>query len=193
MKQIINVTVEPSTEPLTTAEAKLHLGLDASVTDFDARIVQLIAAARRRFESYTNRRLITQTLAIYLDNWPRGKTIEFPVAPISAVATVKYYDADDVQQTLSSANYVTDFISEPGRLVLIDGETWPDLKTGRPNRIEITVTAGYGAASDVPEGILTAMLMMIEKGFDRPDDKYMNAIDRVLTNEMSGYQLRRFL
>ena len=191
MKHVINVTVEPGNEPLTKDEAKIHLGITGN--DFDARLDQLISAARRKFENYTNRRLIEQTLAIYLDNWPRGKTIEFPVAPISAVASVKYYDADDVQQTLSSANYVADFISEPGRLVLIDGETWPSLKTGRPNRIELTVTAGYGDATDVPEGITTAMLMMIEKAFDRPDDKYMDALDRVMTNEMSGYQLRRFL
>jgi len=190
-KHIIDVAAAPGSEPLTKDEVKLHLGISGD--DFDGRLDQLIAAARMKVERFTNRRLIEQTLNIYSDNWPKGKTIVFPVAPISAVTSLKYYDADDVQQTLSSANYVADFISEPGRLVLIDGEVWPDLKTGRPNRIELKVTAGYGDATDVPEGIVTAMLMMIEKAFDRPDGKYMDALDRVLTNEMSNYQLRRFL
>lgn len=191
-KHIIDVTTKPGNEPLTKDEVKIHLGL-VGVETYDARLDQLIAAARQKFERFTNRRLITQTLAIYLDNWPKGKSLIFPVAPISAIGGVQYYDANDVLQTLSSANYVTDFVSEPGRLVLIDGEVWPDLKTGRPNRIYINATAGYGDATDVPEDIVTAMLMMIEKAFDRPDDKYMTALDRVLTNSMSSYQLRRFL
>jgi len=189
----IEETIAPASEPLTAAEVKIHLGVGASVTDYDARLTQLIAAARRKFERYTNRRLINQTLAIYLDQWPHGKVITMPISPISSVTSVQYYDADDVLQTLSAANYVTDFISEPNRINLIDGEVWPDLKIGRPNRIKIIVVAGYGAAStDVPEGMITAMLMMIEKAFDRPDKNYMDAIDRVLIAEMSTYQLRRF-
>jgi len=188
----ISVTAKPESEPLTKGEVKLHLGIDG--TEYDSRLDQLIQAARETIERTTNRRLIEQTLTIYDDIWPRGKSLKLPVAPISAVGSVKYYDSNDVLQTLASSKYVTDLVNEPGRIVLIDSELWPDLYIGRPNAIEVSVTAGYGnSGADVPGGINTAMLFMIEKAFDRPDDQYLKALDRVLTNELSPYNLHRFL
>jgi len=188
----IGVTTAPESEPVTLEEARLHLGIDGD--EFDGRLDQLIAGARGRVERTTNRRLIEQGLAIYLDMFPPGFVLELPVAPVSAIASIQYYDADGTLQTFANASYYTDLIREPGRIVLANGEVWPTTETGRPNAIIVNVTAGYGDSSaDVPEGIVTAMLMMIEKAFDRPDENYLKALDRVQTNELSPYMLRRFL
>ncbi len=51
------LTVPPAGEPLTLAEAKLHLRVDLS--DDDALITALISAAREQAEFLTGQRLIT--------------------------------------------------------------------------------------------------------------------------------------
>lgn len=185
-------TTGPEMEPLTKDEVKTHLGIEG-VEGFDERIDQLIAGARAHVERTTGRRLLNQTLTIYSNYFPSGREIRFSIAPVSAVASVKYYDVDGTLQTFDASKYYTDLISEPGGIVLVDGEVWPDTQIARPNAVQIQVTAGYGAdAADVPEGITTAMLMMIEKAFDRPDENYLKALDRVETNVLSPYVLRRF-
>jgi uncharacterized phiE125 gp8 family phage protein len=187
----ISVKTEPASEPLSKDDVKLHLGADGS--EHDSAFVRLIAGARKKVERTTGRRLITQTLEVFYDNWPRGVFIDFPVAPVQSVTTIKYYDADDVLQTLASSKYTVDVISEPGRIVLNVGETWPTLRDGKPNSVVVELIAGYGTdSSDVDEGIITAMLMMIETSYDRPDQKYMEALERVTTKELSPYKLRRF-
>ena len=190
---IIGVTTKPGSEPLTVNEVKRHLGQDEGITDDEGRFSQLIEGARKRVERTTNRRLIEQTLAIYFDFFPAGFVIELPVAPVSAIASVQYYDVDGSLQTFAASKYFTDIINEPGRIVLKSGESWESTEIGRSNAVVINVTAGYGDSSaNVPEGIVTAMLMMIEKAFDRPDENYLKALDRVQINELSPYQLRRF-
>ena len=187
----ISVTTEPGSEPINKDQVKFHLGIDG--TQSDDAINVMIAAARQHVERITNRRLIEQTLAIYFDTFPSGVTIKLPVAPVSAIVSVQYYDVDGSLQTFASTKYFTDLVSEPGRIVLDPDEVWPDIETGRPNAVVINVTAGYGdGGSDVPEGIINAMLMMIEKVYDRPDGNYLTALERVETNQLSPYLLRGF-
>ena len=186
------VSTGPEMEPLTRDEVKLHLGAEG-VADIDERIDQLIAGARARVERTTGRRLLNQTLAIYSDRFPAGRELALPVAPVSSVSDVQYYDVDGTLQVFSSSSYYADTIKEPGRIVLVDGEVWPETQVGRPNAVVVNLVAGYGAdAADVPEGITTAMLMMIEQAHDRPDENYLKALERVQISELSPYYLRRF-
>lgn len=187
----IEVTTKPESEPLTREEVINHLGLGGS--DDDSRVDQLIAGARKYVERITNRRLIEQGLAVYFEKFPRSRVIDLPIAPVSAIASVQYYDVDGSLQTFSSASYHTDIINEPGRIVLANGEVWPDTEIGRPNAMLVNLTAGYGdSGADIDEGIVTAMLMAIEIASDRPDGQYLTALERVLKRELSPYQLRRF-
>jgi len=64
------VTVPPVQEPISLFEAKDHLRV--SVDDEDLLIYSLIKAARKKIESDCNRYLITQTVEIYFDRFPRG-------------------------------------------------------------------------------------------------------------------------
>lgn len=190
---IVTTSTGPEMEPLTKEEVKTHLGIEG-VEGFDERLDQLIAGARARVERTTGRRLLNQTLAIYSDHFPPCRELKLSVAPVSSITSIQYYDVDGNLQTFSSTKYHTDTITEPGRIMLVDGEVWPDTQVGRPNAVVITLVAGYGPdATDVPEGIVTAMLMMIEKAFDRPDENYLKALDRVQINELSPYSLRRFI
>ncbi len=155
----------PTTEPVTTAEAKTHLRVTTS--DDDTYIGTLITVARRHVETITGRALINQTWDYFLDNFPPGDKIVIPLPRLSSVTTVKYTDKDNVQTVFSSGSYIVDTNNEPGQIVLAYGESWPTF-TPRPiNAVEIRFVAGYGSgAANVPEGIKQAMLLLIAHWYE---------------------------
>ena len=63
------MTAAPSVEPISLAEAKAHLRIDAS--DEDALLTSLITAARMFVERTLSLALVTESWSLYLDGWPR--------------------------------------------------------------------------------------------------------------------------
>lgn len=147
----------PAEEPLTTAEAKLHLRVDLATED--ALIDRLIAAARQRVELELRRALITQTWDFFLDCWPRCRQIRLPMPPLVSVTHVKYYDEANTLQTFALSNYEV-ATGTPGRVALKEEASWPTLER-RPDAVQIRFVAGYGAAAAVPAAIKQAMLLLI--------------------------------
>jgi uncharacterized phiE125 gp8 family phage protein len=153
------LTTAPLTEPVSLDDAKLHLRVDID-TD-DTLINALIIAARQHIENVLNRSLITQTWDLWLDEFPGDDYIELPKPPLSSVSSLKYYDTSDTVATWAAANYFVDTKSEPGRLCLAYGITWPTTTLRDFNGVDITFVAGYGAATAVPKPIKQAMLLLI--------------------------------
>lgn len=154
------ITVAPTVEPLTVAEAKAHLRVDHT-TD-DSYIESLIKAARRTAEQFQSRAYITQTWKLYLDDFPSGKEIKLPVAPVASVSSITYVDLQGDTQTWDSANYQVDTKAAIPRIVLSPIVSWPNVETDRINAVTITFIAGYGATSaSVPENIKHAMKLII--------------------------------
>ena len=151
------VTTEPATEPVTLAEAKLHLRVDGS--DDDDLITELIKSARRFCEKFQNRAFITQTITAKMDEF--SDPIVLPMPRLISVTSVKYYDEDGVQQTLASSYYDVDTTSEPGKITLAYNQSWPTIR-GIHHSVEVIYTAGYGAAaSNVPEEVKSAMKLLL--------------------------------
>lgn len=150
----------PAEEPLTTDEAKNQTRVTGSAED--TLIDSFIVAARQQAEHVTRRAFITQTWAYSLDAWPDGDVIYVPKPPLQSISSVKYYGTDDTEYTLSTDDYQVDTDSEPGRIALVYGASWPSTTLRTVNGIVVTFDAGYGdAASDVPDGIIQAMRLMI--------------------------------
>ncbi|MCP4354343.1 MAG: hypothetical protein GY793_01680 [Proteobacteria bacterium] len=152
------ITVQPATEPITTAEAKAHLRVDFS--DEDDYIDTLITSARKYCEQYTNRVFVTQT-------WRQNENsfsdrIQLKVNPVVSLTSFKYIDSDENQQTItdSTANFQKDFNSDVAAIYggLTNG--YPSLGSSI-NPIEIITVCGYGAASDVPMDIKHAIKLMV--------------------------------
>lgn len=161
----------PTVEPLELAEVKEHLRVVAA--DEDSLLESLIIAARERVELFTERALLQQTWAVYLDAFPAGE-IRLAMPPLIAVATVEYYDSDGVEQTLDAAEYYEDNKSKPARLVPVT--SWPATQC-RPNAVTITYTAGYGtAATSVPQVIKQAMLLMIGEMYENREETVIGTI-----------------
>lgn len=143
-------TVAPATEPITTAEAKLFLHLDADFTDEDTLILSLIKSGVDRCERVTGRALITQTWRATLDYF--ADVIELPYPPLISVSGIAYDDTNGAAQTASSSLYTVDADSLPGRIRLAYDQDWPDTRD-YPGAVRITYVAGYGAAAAVPSEI----------------------------------------
>ncbi|MBE3590004.1 MAG: phage head-tail connector protein [Firmicutes bacterium] len=155
----LRVVTPPASEPVTLAEAKLHLRVDA--TDDDALISGLIRAAREHAEQILGRALMTQTLELGLDDWPRDEIL-LPMPPVQSVASISYTDAAGVVRTVDPASYVVDTASEPARVVLRWSYTWPaDVLQPQSGAIRVRYVAGYQSAADIPQAIKAAILLHI--------------------------------
>lgn len=146
----VRVVVAPAVEPLTLAEVKLHLREDLS--EQDDLITSLIQMAREYAERYTGRAFITQTLQLSLPCFPADGEIVLPRPPIQYVETIRYTDADGVDQLVDDALYQVDLLSEPGAVKPAYGEVWPAPRAGDYNAVRVRYVAGFaeiGSPSNV--------------------------------------------
>jgi len=152
----ISRTTDAATEPVTTDEAKTQLRLSGSAVNTE--VDSMIKVARQWAENYCNRSFITQTWTLYLHDFPKDDIIYLPYGRLAGVTSIKYSDGSQFSTTLNSSNYevvTTDrgyVYSDPG---------FPSTDSDYARSIEVIYTAGYGAASDVPQGIKQAILVIL--------------------------------
>ena len=164
----LKLITAPAAEPVSTSEAKSHLRVDTTADD--TYIGTLITVARQNVESHLRRALISQTWEVVLDAFPAG-VIRLPKPPLASVTSIKYTDDEGNESTYSSANYVVDSDTEPGRVVLKSGQTWPAVPLAAANGVRVRYVAGYGAAgSNVPQAIRQAILLVIGSLYENRED-----------------------
>lgn len=173
---ILKRTVEPASEPVSLTEAKLHLRVE--VSDDDALIAALITAAREYVEESARRALVTQTWRLSLSGWPGGNSIELSRPPLQSVTSIIYKDSAGASTTWAAANYLVDTDSEPGRVVLAYGASWPSVTLYPSNPIQITYVAGYGAASAVPQRLRQAVLLLVGHWYENRESTISGTIAR---------------
>ena len=157
----IKIFTAPEAEPVTLAEAKLQCRVDG--TGDDSLILSYILTARMNCEHFSNHKFINQTWDLWLDAFPGGTVLELPrsLSPLSSVTHVKYFDPADQEQTFAAADYMVDPYSEPGRIILKSGSSWPADELRIANGVGVQVVVGYGDDADVPANFKQAMLMLI--------------------------------
>ena len=156
---ILTLITGPGSEPVTVAEAKLHVRQDGSADD--ALLDAMVVAAREMAEAITRRALISQTWEYRLDSWPAGDVLHLPLAPLQSVTSIKYVDEDGAESTLSADDYVVDSYSEPGRVRLKASSSWPSTSLQVVNGVVVRFVCGWANANAVPQTIKNAMLLMI--------------------------------
>lgn len=170
----LKIYTAPAVEPISSTEAKLHCKVDGSADD--TLIAGLIIAAREYCESYQNRAYCSQVWDLWLDDWPAGDAIQIPKPPLISVTHVKYYDTANAEATMAVADYFVDAVSEPGRLVLADGKSWPTTTLRPANGVNLRFTAGYPVGgteetpdydANVPQRVKQAMLLLIGHWYEQ--------------------------
>lgn len=145
----------PAAEPLSRAEAKLHLRVD--LTDDDADIDDLVRAARELVEEHSGRSLVTQTWRLELDRFPCWD-IRLPRGPLQSVTSITYIDVAGATQTLSSSLYRV----VPSRNLVepVYAGYWPATQYVS-GAVLVTYAAGFGAAGAVPLRAKQAIKLLV--------------------------------
>lgn len=158
-QRAVKVITGPASEPVTLAEAKLHVRQDIDADD--TLITGLIAVARETVEGASWYAMLTQTVELVLDRWPYGNAIELPRPPLQSVTSIKYTDSNGVETTWDPVNYIVDADSVPGRVVLAYSASWPLTALRPTGAIRIRYVAGWPTAADVPQTMKQAMLLLV--------------------------------
>lgn len=157
MRQLRKLTDTPSEQFLLEA-ALSHL----RVTDGAEvpLVLQYLAAAREVFERLTGRALLTQTYELAIPDWSDSGLISLDRNPVSSITSVKYLDANDAEQTLSSANYLL-HTAEDAAAVLTFRSTFSEPAIAeRHDAVRIAFTAGASSWASVPYSQRQAVLFL---------------------------------
>ena len=147
-----NQTVPPTLWPMTLAEFKEHSRIDEGYDD--ANTERLIRAAVLHCEQKMRRQVMMATWELALDRLPcgylndatspaiEGTDILLPRPKLIAVDTFTYVDGDGVTQTMDPTVYEVSARSNPGRIALAYGQSWPTTRE-KIDAVIVTVRCGY--------------------------------------------------
>jgi hypothetical protein len=176
------VTVAPLEDPITVDEVKAHLRILNN--NEDALLLQYIQAATLAFERFTNRKLITQTLEAFLDEFPDGRgdrwftgvvegtpqstgissevSLLLSLLPVQSVTQLSTFDDADNETVFPLTEYRVDVndLDLWARISLREGSVWPsDLRP--TSGIKVAYVAGYGDMDAVPQDIQLGLMQLV--------------------------------
>jgi uncharacterized phiE125 gp8 family phage protein len=156
----------PAEEPVSLAEAKAFLRLDAD--NDDGLVLTLISAARLHVESVTGRALVNQNWRLVLDAWPVDGVVTLPVSPLVSLTVITAYDAQGDDHVVPMAQFEAATGVTPARLILprtVDGMPVLRERFG----IEVDYVAGFGDATDVPSDLKRGVLALVAHWYEHRD------------------------
>ena len=163
MRVAWQLTEAPTVFPLTLEAAKRQCRIDVDLTSEDEDTERRLRSATRQAEEYLGRGLTTQTWA-YAQDWFTDEILLPRAAPLQTLPTppvVTYYDTSGVLQTLATSVYIVDARSEPGRLHLAPGQSWPAVHASRPLAVIVTYLVGWADVDEIPLDIVDAIALLV--------------------------------
>ncbi len=156
----------PAASPVSLSEVKAHCQVSGSASDTVLQVMLDAAVAYLDgWSGILGRCLINQVWRMDLCEWPASRIIRLPFPNVSA-ATVKYFDADNVEQTVDGSLHAVLHDARGSYVRLSDSFTSPGLHDDRADAVQVTFTAGYGSAgTDVPAAIRAAILLSVQSMF----------------------------
>ena len=159
----------PTLKPLGMADVKRHLNIEIGWTEDDTYLDVLIAVATEKAEQFTRRRLVSQTWYSYLDAWPSENYITLPFGQLQSVTGITYTTSENTSvisftdASLSTTDdFDVDIKSDPGRIILEYGDSWPSATLWPMNPIQIEFLCGYGGAAATAAVSVAAVPTMIK-------------------------------
>jgi len=158
----------PATEPVTLAQAKVHLRVDTD-TD-DTYIGSLITAAREYCEAYCDETFLHTQYRMTLDSFPTE--IELPRPPMATSGTVTSVSItftleNQSTATLATNEYRIDRAAMPGVLRTTYNGSWPSHLLDY-NAVTVTWFGGKGSeGSAVSQRVKNAILWLVAYWYER--------------------------
>lgn len=185
----IKLVTAATSLPLSVEEFKAHLRVDSAAEDVDLASKLQAACATLEGNTNTARAFLTSTWDFYLNHWPcllcgscfcgaywaggrcgsggfvsgyrneKAAQIVLPKGQLQEVTSIIYTAVDGTPTTWPETEYEVDTASDPGRIVLAYGKTWPSVTLKRSNAIVIRLIAGWEDAESVPFPLKAAILL----------------------------------
>lgn len=173
----------PTAEPITLAQAKTHLRIDAAETFFDTDITAQIIAARQQLEKEVSRFVARATYDLAFDSAAYGGILTFPYSTISSITSLTVYSTTHVATVAAAASYRLDRDSIPPRLILYGDVSEPaylvDVRTEQAAIVRFIGGPESGAAS--PAWAVQAIYLLLELWrTPKPDPVVQLAYDRLV-------------
>lgn len=215
----VAVITPPPFEPITLAEAKLHLRVD----DYpgspgghpdDVLIQRCITAARERAEEITRRSFVQQTLRMALPGWPPFDSwsgvqrwshcrIDLLRPPVLRIERIRYYDSENLLATLPESDYFLQDL-EPVQSVRFSESFDAPCTYRRDDAVTIDYVAGYSPsgspaeeqqhyAANVPKTILQGMLLLIGDMYEHREATIVGTITSTLPAADALFESSRIL
>lgn len=182
----IKRTVQPTSEPVTVAEAYSHCRIDSNAEE--AYVSGLISVAREWIEDNNNTTLLTTTWAMSLNRFPVRDSrdaldrnrIELPRCPVQSITSIQYVDEDGDTQTFDSGSYSLDSASNHYASVgPIYDEEWPDIRE-QVGAVTVTYVAGYTLAANVPAKYRHAIKLLVGHWYENRETVLIGTISKEL-------------
>ena len=184
------------TIPVSIEDAKLHMRLlhDAE----DATIWALIKAGVAHLDGYNGvlgMALLEQQLKVMDYTWPHGIGA-LPIGPVQTINSVKYFDTNNVEQTLSASAYAL-LETAIGPVIHFKADATLPALYDRPDAISITFTAGYATKDEWPLPIIQHILEHVATMFENREKVIVGESLRVMSmpgadHLIAPYRVRRF-
>lgn len=166
--------VTPNTNlMIELSEMKAHLFLFDG--EDDVELVNKINEVKNLAENFTHRFFLTTTAEYAIDTFPvNSREIWLPAPPLQSVTSVEYYDTAGALQEMELTDFFVDTRSQPGRLVLKPGKSFPSTQECRPNAVIITFVAGYGNTSaSLPQDLKSALKLIIASRWENRQEDFV--------------------
>lgn len=164
---------------VTLAEAKDNLRVTGS--RMDAQVEVWIRGITKHAEGFMRRSLMRQDWQLTTDSFSQPLRLSRP--PVLEIASVKYFDTDNVLQTVDPATYML----AGGRVALKPGASWPASYT-RPDAVQITYTCGYGdTAAATPPDVKLYLLAKLAEQFDPASSEKLSVQSSFIDGLLDDY------
>lgn len=159
----VRTVTHPTVAAILPAElTRLKTFLRIETDDEDTDLKEYYLAASQMFEKLSGRSVFTTArryavpYGVTDSKCVEGIHLELPYPNLLAVSAVKWFDEDDVEQTLDPDYYVVQTVGDIGRVTVYDeGMTQiTSISSAIANQVVIYYTSGYGDdTDDVPIGV----------------------------------------
>ena len=150
----IVVITEPTFEPVSLPEARRQLRLGELIDD--DHVEELIPVARARVEDISSVALASRTVKATFGD---SEELVLPLGAVDAVTSVRYLDADGVEQTAAGSAYRVNTGGTLSVVEWVEGEE-PTLFASS-DAVRVTYVVGYADAASVPPALKQAVLLVL--------------------------------